>query len=56
MIWNKSRCALAVLLAAMAVLQGCTDKAVMAPPAPAAAAAFRLKSKLVPSRPPVWPR
>ena len=36
MIWNKSRCALAVLLAAMAVLQGCTDKAVMAPPAPAA--------------------
>lgn len=36
MIWNKSRCALAVLLAAMAVLQGCTDKAAMAPPAPAA--------------------
>ncbi|WP_058049508.1 siderophore ABC transporter substrate-binding protein [Janthinobacterium sp. Ant5-2-1] len=36
MIWNKSHCALAVLLAAMAVLQGCTDKVATAPPAPAA--------------------
>ncbi|MCC7699990.1 siderophore ABC transporter substrate-binding protein [Janthinobacterium sp. EB271-G4-7A] len=38
MIWNKSRCALAVLLAAMAALQGCRDKAATAPPAPAASA------------------
>ncbi|MCC7642972.1 MULTISPECIES: siderophore ABC transporter substrate-binding protein [unclassified Janthinobacterium] len=38
MIWNKSRCALAVLLAAMAALQGCTDKVATAPPAPAASA------------------
>ncbi|SDH36045.1 siderophore ABC transporter substrate-binding protein [Janthinobacterium sp. YR213] len=38
MIWNKSRCALAVLLAAMAALQGCSDKAATAPPAPAASA------------------
>ncbi|MDN2703772.1 siderophore ABC transporter substrate-binding protein [Janthinobacterium sp. SUN100] len=38
MIWNKSRCALAVLLAAMAALQGCTDKAATTPPAPAASA------------------
>ena len=38
MIWNKSRCALAVLLAAMAALQGCTDKVATAPPAPVASA------------------
>ncbi|MDO8049548.1 siderophore ABC transporter substrate-binding protein [Janthinobacterium sp. SUN211] len=38
MIWNKSRCALAVLLAAMAALQGCTDKAATTPSAPAASA------------------
>ena len=38
MIWNKSRCALAVLLAAMAALQGCTDKVATVPPAPAASA------------------
>ncbi|OEZ77808.1 putative ABC transporter solute-binding protein YclQ precursor [Janthinobacterium sp. HH104] len=38
MIWNKSRCALAVLLAAMAALQGCTDKVATAPPALAASA------------------
>ncbi|MDO8041932.1 siderophore ABC transporter substrate-binding protein [Janthinobacterium sp. SUN137] len=38
MIWNKSRCALAVLLAAMAALQGCTDKAATTPPSPAASA------------------
>ncbi|MGK5058068.1 siderophore ABC transporter substrate-binding protein [Janthinobacterium sp. LB2P49] len=38
MIWNKSRCALAVLLAAMAALQGCTEKRASAPPAPAASA------------------
>lgn len=38
MIWSKSRCALAVLLAAMAALQGCTDKPATVPQAPAAAA------------------
>ncbi|PHV39380.1 siderophore ABC transporter substrate-binding protein [Janthinobacterium sp. BJB304] len=38
MIWNKSRCALAVLLAAAAVLQGCTDKPSTPAPAPAASA------------------
>lgn len=38
MIWNKSRCALAVLLAAMAALQGCTDTAATTPSAPAASA------------------
>ncbi|MDN2678775.1 MULTISPECIES: siderophore ABC transporter substrate-binding protein [unclassified Janthinobacterium] len=38
MIWNKSRRALAVLLAAMAALQGCTDKAATTPSAPAASA------------------
>ena len=38
MIWNKSRCALAVLLAAMAALQSCTDKVATVPPAPAASA------------------
>jgi iron complex transport system substrate-binding protein len=38
MIWNKPLCALAVLLAAMTALQGCTEKRVSAPPAPAAAA------------------
>lgn len=38
MIWNKSRCALAVLLTTMTALQGCTDKAATAPKAVAAAA------------------
>ncbi|MDN2698899.1 siderophore ABC transporter substrate-binding protein [Janthinobacterium sp. SUN073] len=38
MICNKSFCALAVLVAALAVLQGCTDKTASAPPAPAASA------------------
>ena len=38
MICNQSRLATAVLLAAMAVLQGCTDKTASVPPAPAASA------------------
>ncbi|AQR67538.1 ferric anguibactin-binding protein [Janthinobacterium sp. LM6] len=38
MICNKPRCALAVLFAAMAILQGCSDKAATTPPAPAASA------------------
>ncbi len=38
MICNQPRLAIAVLLAAMAVLQGCTDKTASVPPAPAASA------------------
>lgn len=38
MICNKPRLAIAVLIAAMAVLQGCNDKTATMPPAPAAAA------------------
>lgn len=38
MIWNQPRLAIAVLLAAMTALQGCTDKVATAPQAPAAAA------------------
>ena len=38
MICNQPRLATAVLLAAMAVLQGCTDKTASVPPAPAASA------------------
>ena len=38
MIWNKSRLAIAALLAAMAALQGCTDKTAAMPAAPAASA------------------
>ena len=38
MICNQSRLAIAVLFAAMAVLQGCTDKTASVPPAPAASA------------------
>ena len=38
MICNQPHLAIAVLLAAMAVLQGCTDKTASVPPAPAASA------------------
>ena len=38
MIWNQPRLAIAALLVAMAALQGCTDRAATAPPAPAASA------------------
>ena len=38
MICNQPRLSIAVLLAAMAVLQGCTDKTASVPPAPAASA------------------
>lgn len=37
MIWNKPRLAIAVLLAAMAALQGCTDKSTTTAAAPASA-------------------
>ena len=39
MIWNQPRLAIAALLVAMAALQGCTDRAATAPPAPDASAA-----------------
>ena len=38
MIWNQPRLAIAALLVAMAVLQGCTDKATTTPSEPAASA------------------
>lgn len=38
MIWNQPRLAIAALLVAMAALQGCTDRAATAPPAPVASA------------------
>ncbi len=46
MICNTPRLAIAVLLATTAALHGCTDKAAMAPPAPAAAASQQAYSPI----------
>ena len=46
MIWNKPFCALAVLLAAVAALPGCSDKAATVPPAPAAKASQQAYSPI----------
>ncbi|MDN2711046.1 siderophore ABC transporter substrate-binding protein [Janthinobacterium sp. SUN118] len=61
MIWNQPFCALAVLIAAVAALQGCADKTASTPPAPAASASqqaftpitieHKLGATVIPHRP-----